>query len=151
MKLVTASEMREMDNITINETGIPGVVLMENAARSATKVFLDHFNPSDSSSIFILCGKGNNGGDGYVMARYLHERGMIVYVGITGKKSAISGDALVNLKIIEKLGLEIFEIIDDEALQAFQDKLIKCSYIIDGLLGTGINSPVANKHTIPGE
>ncbi|MGD9162934.1 MAG: NAD(P)H-hydrate dehydratase [Desulfobacteraceae bacterium] len=142
MRLVTASEMREMDSMTINEAGIPGVVLMENAARSATRVFLDHFNPSEGSSIVIICGKGNNGGDGYVMARHLHEKGMIVTVGITGEKSAISGDALVNLKIIEKLGLEITEITDDEALQALQDKLIECSYIIDGLLGTGLNSSV---------
>ncbi len=142
MRLVTASQMRDMDSMTINEAGIPGVVLMENAARSAAKVFLEHFNPIDGSSIVILCGKGNNGGDGYVMARYLHEKGMNVTVGITGEKSAISGDALVNLKIIEKLGLKIFEITDDESLQGFKDNLINCSYMVDGLLGTGLNSPV---------
>lgn len=142
MRLVTASEMREMDRMTINEAGIPGVVLMENAARSATKVFLDHFNPQHDSFIVILCGKGNNGGDGYVMARYLHEKGMNVTVGITGEKSSITGDALVNLKIIEKLGLDILEIIDDEAFHSLKDKLLKSSYIIDGLLGTGLNSPV---------
>lgn len=141
MRLVTASEMREMDSMTINEAGIPGVVLMENAARNATKVFLDHFNPQESSYIVVLCGKGNNGGDGYVMARYLHEKGMNISVGIMAEKSAISGDALVNLKIIEKLGLEIIEI-KDETLQVFEDKIKKCSYIIDGLLGTGLNSPV---------
>ena len=142
MRLVTASQMREMDNMTINEAGIPGVVLMENAARSATKVFLDHFNPPDNSSIVIFCGKGNNGGDGYVMARYLHETGMNIAVGIIGEKTAISGDALVNLNIIEKLCLEISEIVNDEALAAFQGRIIKSSYLIDGILGTGLNSPV---------
>jgi hydroxyethylthiazole kinase-like uncharacterized protein yjeF len=142
MRLVTASEMRELDSMTINEAGIPGVVLMENAASSATKVFLDHFNPPDGSSIVILCGKGNNGGDGYVMARYLHEKGMNVTVGIAGEMPAISGDALVNLKIIKKLGLKISEILDDETLHAFRGNLETCVYIIDGLLGTGLNSPV---------
>ncbi len=142
MRLVTASQMREMDSMTINEAGIPGVVLMENAAGKATRVFLDHFNPKESSSVVILCGKGNNGGDGYVMGRYLHEKGMCVTIGIAGEKSAVSGDALVNLKIIEKLGLEISEITDDEALPAFKDNLTESSYIIDGLLGTGLNSPV---------
>ncbi|MBN2420316.1 MAG: NAD(P)H-hydrate dehydratase [Deltaproteobacteria bacterium] len=142
MRLATASEIREMDNLTINEAGISGIVLMENAARNATKVFLDHFNPQHGSSVVILCGKGNNGGDGYVMARYLHEKGMDVSVMITGEKSAISGDALVNLKIIEKLGLKISEIPDDEALKGVNESLVKCGYIIDGLLGTGLNSPV---------
>lgn len=142
MRLVTASEMREMDRLTINEAGIPGVVLMENAARNAAKVFLDHFNPSCDASVVILCGKGNNGGDGYVIARYLHEYGMKVAVAVIGEKSAISGDALVNLKIIEKLGSETYEIRNEDELQAFQDKIVKCSYIVDGLLGTGLNSPV---------
>ena len=142
MRLVTASEMREMDTMTINEAGIPGVVLMENAARSASKVFLNHFNPPDGSSIVILCGKGNNGGDGYVMARHLHEKGMDVSVMITGEKSSISGDALINLRIIEKLGLKISEITDDDTLQYASDIILRCSYIIDGLLGTGLNSPV---------
>ena len=142
MRLVTASEMREMDRLTIDEAGIPGVVLMENAARGAARVFLDHFKPSCDASVVILCGKGNNGGDGYVMARYLHEYGMKVDVGITGEKSAVSGDALVNLKIIEKLGPEIYEIKDEEAYQEFQDKIVNCNYIVDGLLGTGLNSPV---------
>ena len=142
MRLVTASEMREMDGMAINDVGIPGVVLMENAARSATKVFLDHFNPPDGSSIVILCGKGNNGGDGYVMARYLHEKGMDISVIIIGEKSAISGDALINLKIIDKLGLKISEITNDEVVQVVKDKVTKCGFIIDGLLGTGLNSPV---------
>lgn len=142
MRLVTASEMREMDSLTINEAGIPGVVLMENAARNAAKVFIDHFKPSIDSAAAVLCGKGNNGGDGYVMARYLHEYGMNVIVGIIGEKSAVSGDALVNLKIIGKLGLDISEAADDEALQTFLHKIKKSDYIIDGLLGTGLNSPV---------
>ncbi|MBN1907708.1 MAG: NAD(P)H-hydrate dehydratase [Deltaproteobacteria bacterium] len=142
MRLVTASEMREMDRLTINDAGIPGVVLMENAAKGATEIFMVHFNPSEASSILIICGKGNNGGDGYVMARYLHNRGMKVSVIITGERSAISGDALINFSVIEKLGIEISEIPDDTAFEIFTHSLSGCSYIIDGIFGTGLNSPV---------
>jgi NAD(P)H-hydrate epimerase len=142
MRLVTASEMREMDRLTIEEAGIPGVVLMENAAKGATEVFIDHFNPSEGSSILVICGKGNNGGDGYVMARYLHNFGMRVSVIITGERSAISGDAFINLSVIEKLGIEISEIPDDAEFEAFTHRLSGYSYIIDGIFGIGLNSPV---------
>lgn len=142
MRLVTASEMREMDRLTIEHAGIPGIVLMENAAKSATEVFIEHFKPFITSSILVICGKGNNGGDGYVMARYLHNSGMKVSVIITCERSAISGDALINLSVIEKLGIEISEIRDEAAFETFAQRLSGCSYIIDGLFGTGLNSPV---------
>jgi ADP-dependent NAD(P)H-hydrate dehydratase / NAD(P)H-hydrate epimerase len=142
MRLVTSSEIREMDRLTINDAGIPGVVLMENAAKGAVKIFLEHFDPPHESSIMVICGKGNNGGDGYVMARYLHKRGMKVSVIITGERSAISGDALINLLIIEKLGIEISEINDDISFECIPDRLTGCNYIIDGIFGTGLNSLV---------
>ncbi len=142
MRLATASEMHEMDSLTINEAGIPGIILMENAAKSAAKIFLDHFKPSYNSDIMVLCGKGNNGGDGYVMARYLHEEGMNVSVSILSEKISISGDALTNLQIIEKLGLVIYEIEGDESIKTFKGRIKAHNYIIDALLGTGLNSPV---------
>lgn len=142
MRLITASEMREMDRLTIEEAGIPGVVLMENAAGSAAEIFLEHFNPPPDSLIYIICGKGNNGGDGFVIARYLHESGMNVSVAITGERSSIKGDALINLSAIQKLGIKFSEINDDTALDAFIKRITGCSYIIDGIFGTGLNSPV---------
>ena len=142
MRLVTASEMREMDRLTIEETGILGTVLMENAARGAVSVFVDHFDPPAGSSIIILCDRGNNGGDGYVMARYLHEREMSVRVAIIGDMRGISGDALVNLEILREIGVEISEITDDEKWESFSNKIGGPDFIIDGLLGTGLNSPV---------
>ncbi len=69
MRLVSSHEMQEMDRLAIQEVGIPGPVLMENAARGATRVFLEHFDPAEDAHIGVLCGRGNNGGDGYVMAR----------------------------------------------------------------------------------
>ena len=80
MRLVNSFEMRKMDRLTIQDLGIPGAVLMENAARGATRIFMDHFAPSKDAHVVILCGGGNNGGDGYVMARYIKEAGVAVTV-----------------------------------------------------------------------
>jgi hydroxyethylthiazole kinase-like uncharacterized protein yjeF len=142
MRLVKASEIQEMDRITIQELGISGAVLMENAARGAARVFLDHFAPSTNSRVVVLCGRGNNGGDGYVMARYLHQAGFRVTVILLSKLNNVSGDALINLKVIKKMGLEILEVPDAKRWGTKRRVLRSCDYIIDGILGTGLNSPV---------
>lgn len=142
MRLVKASEIQEMDRITIQELGMPGAVLMENAARGATRVFLDHFAPSTNSHVVVLCGRGNNGGDGYVMARYLQQEGFRVTVILLSKLNNVSGDALINLKVIQKMGLEILEVPDAKRWGTKRRVLRNCDYIIDGILGTGLNSPV---------
>ncbi|MBW1771765.1 MAG: hypothetical protein JRJ82_02610 [Deltaproteobacteria bacterium] len=107
MRLVKAAEMQEMDRLTIQELGIPGMVLMENAGRGATRFFLEHFDPSEDSHVVILCGRGNNGGDGYVIARYLHEAGLQVTILVLAPLEKISGDALANLNIARGMDLEI--------------------------------------------
>ncbi len=89
MRLVKSSEIQEMDRITIEEMGIPGVVLMENAARGATRAFLDHFGPPLGSHVLILCGRGNNGGDGYAIARYLHQARLKVTVIVLAETAKI--------------------------------------------------------------
>ncbi|MGD8227943.1 MAG: NAD(P)H-hydrate dehydratase [Desulfobacteraceae bacterium] len=142
MRLVKAPEIQEMDRLTIQKLGIPGAVLMENAARGATRVFLDHFAPSINSSVVVLCGRGNNGGDGYVMARYLQQAGFRVTVILLSKLNNVSGDALINLKVIKKMGLEILEVPDAKRWATKRRVLRNCDYIIDGILGTGLNSPV---------
>ncbi len=142
MRLVKASEMQEMDRVTIEETGIPGVVLMENAARGASRVFLAHFAPPPNSRVLILCGRGNNGGDGYVMARVLSEAGLKVTVLVLAEFSHISGDALVNLQILRQMGLEILEVPSEGQWKNKRRLLKDCDFIIDGLLGTGLNSAV---------
>ncbi len=142
MRLVKASEMQEMDRLTIEEIGIPGVVLMENAARGASRVFLAHFAPPPHSRVLILCGRGNNGGDGYVMARVLSEAGLKVTVLVLAEFSKIAGDALINLQILRRMGLDLLEV-TSEAQWKKQRRLLKdCDFIIDGLLGTGLNSSV---------
>jgi hydroxyethylthiazole kinase-like uncharacterized protein yjeF len=142
MRLVKASEMQEMDRLTIQELGIPGIVLMENAARGVVRIFLDHFNPPDRSHVVLICGPGNNGGDGYVVARYLHERGLKTTVVILSALKKIKGDALTNLEVIKHMDLEILEIPGKDAWIKYRPLVESCDFIIDGLLGTGLNSPV---------
>ena len=142
MRLVKASEMQEMDRFTIEETGIPGIVLMENAARGATRVFVEHFEPPPNSRILFLCGPGNNGGDGYVMARYLHQKGFVVSVLVLSEYRKISGDAGVNLKIIQRMGLDVREAPGPEPWIAHQDCIENSDFIVDAILGTGLSSNV---------
>jgi len=142
MRLVKASEMQQMDRFTIQEIGMPGVVLMENAARGASWVFLDHFAPSPGSRVLILCGRGNNGGDGYVMARYLFSAGLKVTVLVLAEFRKIAGDALVNLGILRRLGFPVREVPSEEQWKKQRRLLKDCDFVIDGLLGTGLNAPV---------
>jgi NAD(P)H-hydrate epimerase len=134
--------MQEMDRLTIQELGIPGVVLMENAARGATRMFLDHFSPSENSHVVVLCGRGNNGGDGYVMARYLSRAGLSVTVIVLSELDKISGDASVNLEVIRHMDLEILEVSRSEGWPEGRQVVRACDFIIDGIFGTGLNSPV---------
>ncbi|MBN2060983.1 MAG: NAD(P)H-hydrate dehydratase [Deltaproteobacteria bacterium] len=142
MRLVKASEIQEMDRLTIQEIGIPGVVLMENAARGAGRLFIEHFNPSEGSRILILCGSGNNGGDGYVMARYLHLAGFRVTVIVLSQLERITGDALTNLEIIRRMELDIRETTTPEQWERFRGNFEQYDFVIDGIFGTGLNSSV---------
>jgi hydroxyethylthiazole kinase-like uncharacterized protein yjeF len=134
--------MKEMDRMTIEEMGIPGPVLMENAARGATRVCLDHFAPAPGSRVVILCGPGNNGGDGYVMARYLLQAGLQVTVIVLAEARKITGDALLNLNVIQRMGLDIREAPGSDKWKESSSLLSTCDFIVDGILGTGLNAPV---------
>jgi len=142
MRLVNASEMKEMDRKAIQEFGIPGVVLMENAGRGAAQAFLGHFSPEPGSRTMIVCGRGNNGGDGYVVARYLSEAGLKPLVLVLSQEEKISGEALINLRIIQQMGLDIRFLPDEQAWQSCRTDLAHSHYIVDAILGTGLNSPV---------
>ena len=142
MRLVKASEIQEMDRLTIQEMGIPGIVLMENAARGAAGIFLDHFEPPEKSHVVVLCGPGNNGGDGYVVARTLHEKGLKTTVLVLAPPSKVKGDAATNLEIIRRIDLEILECPGLDEWTGYRPLIESCDFIIDGLLGTGLNAPV---------
>jgi len=136
MKLVTSEQMRAVDRETIDNQGIPGPELMENAGRGIARRILDTIVDSDDpSSMAIFCGKGNNGGDGYVVGRYLAAAGHRVEFYFMGPVDKLSADARLNFDRALDLGLELHEL---TAIADLPDNL-ESDYIIDAVFGTGFS------------
>ncbi len=142
MYLVTAKEMQEMDARTIDPFGIPGRVLMEIAGRGATDHFLSVMPPAPGQRVGVLAGPGNNGGDGHVMARLLHDGGIDVTVYLAAPMEKVKGDALENLLLLEKMGIPVREIPGKDAFTRTREEMAGCDLWIDALLGTGLSSDV---------
>ncbi len=140
INVVSNSEMRAMDQRSINEFGIPGIVLMENAGRNSAESILEVCDSEKIYSVLIFAGKGNNGGDGFVIARYLAKNDIDVIVYLAAKKESISGDALTNLQICLNCGIEIEEIDSISQINVPSEKFL----IIDALLGTGVKGTAVN-------
>jgi len=140
MKLASSSQMRSIDKEAIESFGIPGVVLMENAG---IKVFNHIMNFTESGqNVCIVCGRGNNGGDGFAAARHLYSSDRNVSLYMVGGEEGLKGDALVNYNIIKKLGIPIEYINDTSQLSHLAEGVKKCHLLVDGLLGTGIKGDV---------
>jgi len=114
---------------------------MENAGRSTYQVLRREF-PELAGEVAVLAGRGNNGGDGFVVARCLANAGTPVAVFLLGRRDQVGGDARVNLEILAHQGLEVVEVLEESHLQAALHRLARASLIVDALLGTGLNSPV---------
>lgn len=142
MKIVTASQMKDIDRITIEEHNIPGVTLMEKAGLEVAKVVLDFVKANKlGKKVIILAGKGNNGGDALVTARYLKQWEFQVTVLVAALRGDISGEAKENL---DKLEEYLTHILFNPQLQVIREILQEDTYslIVDGLLGTGIKGEV---------
>jgi hydroxyethylthiazole kinase-like uncharacterized protein yjeF len=142
MYLVTADEMRRMDRSTIESFGLPGRVLMENAGRGATSFFLEAVYRHAPGSVGIAAGRGNNGGDGFVMARYLHRKGIPVTVFLLAESARIQGDAATNLRLLDALGVPVVEMADAAAFDARRSLMRHQHGWIDAILGTGLTADV---------
>jgi ADP-dependent NAD(P)H-hydrate dehydratase / NAD(P)H-hydrate epimerase len=140
MKFCFAHEMRRLDEKTIHECGIPGIVLMENAARGAADFCREYMGDLQGLSAIIMAGRGNNGGDGLAMARIFHGWGARVRVFLLGEKTKVSGDARINLDAATRMGIAITEIKDEAGLNLLD--LHGADLIVDAILGTGLNSDV---------
>src|SRR5262249_19194291 len=101
MKVLTSAQMREIDRLTI-ERGIPGVILMENAGNRVVEFVVERFSPLSGQRIAVICGKGNNGGDGLVVARQLYTRfrPRALHVVLKADPAALQGDAVANLRML---------------------------------------------------
>ena len=142
MYLVTANEMQKMDRSAIESFGLPGRILMENAGRGATQFFLEHFKDAVNKKIGVISGRGNNGGDGFVIARYLVQSGISVTVYLLTERQKISGDAAANLKLLPPLEVPVIEIPDAETFSAHKTAMRHVAIWIDAILGTGLRSDV---------
>ncbi|KPA10473.1 NAD(P)H-hydrate epimerase [Candidatus Magnetomorum sp. HK-1] len=144
--LVTAAEMQQMDQQTIESFGLPGIVLMENAGRCAVDYFLTQFKNIYRKKVGVLAGSGNNGGDGFVMARYLQSAGIDVIVYLFTTKENLSGDARANYDRLVLMDARIIEIPDESALNKHLDDMANRNIWIDALLGTGLHSDVRGRY-----
>lgn len=142
MEILTASEMRNIDKKAIDQYGIPGIVLMENAGIQTTIAFEKKFSDLFKKRIAVFAGKGNNGGDGAVVARHLYNKGVHVEIFLFTKKEKASPDSKVNMNIAKNMGIPIYEIENYDHLVKFKNKLVHSHVFIDALLGTGIKPPV---------
>jgi NAD(P)H-hydrate epimerase len=142
MILVTATEMQAMDRHTIEDFGIPGLVLMENAGRGATRFLLEQFPDIENNKVAVIAGRGNNGGDGFVMARYLKQKGIPVQVYLLAETDRVQGDALANLNLLKPLGVPVAEIPDGASFSKFNSEMQGVDLWIDAILGTGLTSDV---------
>jgi hydroxyethylthiazole kinase-like uncharacterized protein yjeF len=137
MRVVTNAEMKKIDSWATGKLGIPSCVLMENAGRGCADVLEQYFDP-EGLRVMVFCGKGNNGGDGFVVARHLHNRRARVRIVLLGSEKELTGDTLLNYKLAKQGALEITATARLHTLkniyQSFNPEVI-----IDGIFGTGFS------------
>lgn len=138
MKLVTSSQMRNIDKKTIEGIGIPGLELMEKAGIGVALAVKEMLGDVKNKKVVIFCGRGNNGGDGFVVGRYLSEWGANVQFYLTCKKEEVTGDAKTNLKKADKMGLPINEVLKKDEIPS----KIEADLIVDALFGTGFSGEI---------
>jgi NAD(P)H-hydrate epimerase len=145
MKILTGTQMRDVDRLTTERYGIPSLLLMENAGSGVVRALESYFQDFSRFKVVICCGKGNNGGDGFVVARHLILRRMHPTVLLFAAPEELRGDAAANLAILQKMGVPIQVISErdfpEESIERVFENL-KADLVIDALLGTGVRLPV---------
>ena len=139
MKYVSAKRMQEIDKITITKYNIPDIILMENAGIKVTDEVLKSLNKMSGKKIVLFCGKGNNAGDGFVIARQLKSKGFEVVVYLLCAKAEIKKQsALINFKTLRPLGIKVIEVKDVKYVKKIK-KRFSADIIIDAIFGTGFS------------
>ncbi|MGH9376528.1 MAG: NAD(P)H-hydrate epimerase, partial [Terriglobia bacterium] len=141
MKILTAIQMQQIDRLTAERFGMPGLTLMENAGSGVVAFLVERFSPLDGQKIAIFCGKGNNGGDGLVVARLLRERSLTPRVLLFAEPATVKGDAAVNYQRLLQSGSA--DVVKDSAgWLAVKGRLSGTTLIVDALIGTGLSKPL---------
>jgi len=142
MKVLTPERMAKYDEYAIKTWGIPSTVLMENAGRNMYRLMKERYLV-DKSRISIFCGRGNNGGDGFVVGRYALEAGYRVKVFLLCKKEDLKGDVALNMRLYTSIGGDIIEV--DNSFDIVQRGIQHADIIIDAIFGTGLSKPVTGR------
>jgi len=143
MRVLNTQQMREADRRTIDEIGIPSIVLMENAGRQAVAAMEAAFEDLPATHVGVVCGRGNNGGDGFVVARTLVQRGIETSVFLLGSVADVRGDARSNLEVLGRIGLTVVEITNAQEWELHFSEISQCELIVDALLGTGFHGQLS--------
>ena len=142
MKILTSAQMRQIDRAAIEDLGIPGLVLMENAGLRTVRALRARFEDVARETTVIVAGKGNNGGDGFVVARHLANSGAAPEVLLLAAKDEVKGDAAVNLAIALKMGVPVTEVRTAADWKKFRVAVFHASIVIDAMFGTGLDKPL---------
>jgi NAD(P)H-hydrate epimerase len=132
--VLTRAQVRDVDRRAINEYGLPGLVLMENAGRNAAALLVEL---GIHGPVMICCGKGNNAGDGFVVARHLENAGVVVSILLAVPVDSLTGDAAMNFGVLQRAGTRIVEPPKQGIPTLWPQELAHADWIVDALLGTG--------------
>lgn len=134
---LSCDQIRDADRWAIEELGIPGMALMENAGAGAAEIIHQDLSSPAAAEVVILCGPGNNGGDGYVVARHLLNAGVPVLTAVVIAPKNDQSDAAVNLRILERMDAPLLYVEEGDGLAALRERVGRADAIVDALLGTG--------------
>lgn len=141
MKFVTPEQMQAIDRYAIETLGIPSVALMENAGRGAADAV--RALVPNGGAVVVCCGRGNNGGDGFVAARHLANYGVAVEIFLVTQGKSLSGDAKIHHDVAVAMGLPVTKVRTEADVATLARRLGRCDLIVDALLGTGTRGTVS--------
>src|SRR5262250_298564 len=142
MKILTPEQLREVDRLSTEKHGIPSLILMENAGMRVVEVLEDRFEDLDELTVAIFCGKGNNGGDGMVVARQLIQKGCVPFVFLFASEEQVKGDPKTNLNMLKALGVPPTIVTTEHDWNEEKLEVLDADIIVDALLGTGARRPL---------
>jgi len=145
---MTREQVRGVDRWAIEDIGVPGVVLMENAGRNCAEIIMEKLADRAPAKVCIFCGTGNNGGDGYVVARHLINNGFEVKVIICGDRGKIKGDAKINLDILEKLArpVDVLDMTGEDIGDRAGEFIAGADMLVDSIFGTGLKGQLSAEY-----
>ena len=143
MRVLNTAQMRDADRRAAADARVPSLVLMEEAGRQVAAALEARWPPRPGRRIAVVCGKGNNGGDGFVAARLLAARGAAARVYLAAPEAAVGGDAAVNLSALRPAGVPVVDVSTPAAWAAARSDVDGCDLIVDALFGTGLTRPLA--------